>query len=366
MEYTRESIYDEIGRYNATVIIGLKSDTEEFTKYGSEMIGTFLYSNRERVEMTKSNGQSKTHGKIRFKYNDEDKVIKEHIIELRRFGISTESISNLFFLYPPESKDAFIEEGIKEIPNVITIPNQIDSTNNLIGLVLGLYNNKRKKGWRFLDEEIAEFIGLVLLKVENCVQELLEEYEIDEKPHLIDRIDFYNLRARFWLKKDKMSVEDKKRLNEISSKYTWEVFCQFRNEFRLVMPNDIDFMSKYPELGAFAYLQSMKFKPERLVERHTAIWWNATKFAHIMFRHALEFDNEEDKRDKTRFQYKIPEAIRIIKIVCEMVYDEYIANGCKDFYLKSFRAVEYNGNHYCLRIDSTGLLHQFFPYKKEI
>jgi hypothetical protein len=367
MEYTRESIYSEIGRYNSTVIVGLKTGAIENVKYGNVIIGRFLYSNKERSEMTRlirdSNGV-KTHGNIRFKYSDETGISKEQIIELRRFGISTESISNLNYINFSDSEDLYIQGGIKEVPT-LNIPIPEDSPKNFIHLMLGIYHNKRRNAWKFLDEEIAEFIGLELLVRDNIVPELLEEYEIDEKSNLNDRIDYYNLRATFWLMGEKMSLEKKERLNELSAKYTWEVFSEFKSEIGFTGSN-VDFLKEYQDLAITAYYYSMKFKPERLVESDPAVWWDVKSFVHIMCRHAHEFENEKFFKDKTRFQYEITEAIRVIKIVCKMVYDDFVKSGSKEINREGMLAIEYNGNYYCLRINSSGKLCQFYPYKKDI
>lgn len=368
-EYTQESIYDEIGRVNATAIISLKPGTEEYEKYGHEMVGTFLYSNRERGEMVKiikeSNGESKTHGKIRFKYNDEEGVDSDHIIELRRFGISTESIARLYFLNPPYAKDAYAEEGIKEIPHQITIPFEPGPPSEYVGMMTGLYSRKRKDGWSFLNEEIAEYVGLEMLYKDNSAEELIAEYDLRNKPEVMERVEYYHLRAKYWLNKKALTQEELKRCEVLSRKDWTSVFDCFKAEAGEIVDDPQKFFLDNVDLAVEAVWQSHKFSEGRLVQSEPPIWWDAKSYAHIMFRHGFEFDNEFDKRTKTRFQYERKEAVRVIEIVCDMVHDEFKAHEGEVFYREGLRAVEYNGNHYCLRIEKSGRLMQFYPYEKE-
>lgn len=372
MTYFLEDIYDQMGMYNTTVIITLNDQSEEYNLYGGELMGTLIYSNREKESLVKKirnikDGVGKTQGQLRLKLLNEENIPKENIRRLRQHGISSVSISNLSFLTPLNNNDAYQEEGIKEIPNQINIDFEIGPAIDLVNINIGLYNRKHEGGWSFIDEEIAEFIALEKLFVDNKSEQLIKEYNLGNNDLIKDKINFYYYQYKYWINKKSLVQNELEEFYSLHKKNLAEGVNCFNEEIIKIDDNPKQFLEDREELEIELYKQVQLFKPHRLVEKETVIWWGRDSFAHIMFNHALEFKNDKETSDKTRFQYRIKEVIRIIKIICEMIHQDFIECEQDVFYREGNRAIDYNGNHYCLRIDKgTGMLTQFFPYEKDI
>jgi hypothetical protein len=370
MEYFTENVYEIIGRYSCTAIIDFSSDSEEYGLYGSYVSGKFLYSNRERTEAFKRisdvQNPSKTHGKLRFKPNDKSVFSDEQLLKLRRDGISTESIMELGYIYPFNPVDPHSAEGIKEIPNVINIDIDKGTPQETIVLINSLNKRFYESGWDLINEEIAELISTEEHYSDNIGEELRKNFEVYNSPLLKERIKVNFLEQKSWIVNGDLSDEETLDLVKLKAKQfkrTYDCFC---DELSNIHGDPDQFLTENSELKKAISTQCYNFKPERLVIKDPAIWWDEKSFAHIIFRHAMEFNNTADDRGKTRFQYEINNTIRLIKNVCKTIHTEFKEYKGKIFYLQGKRAVEYNGNHYCLRIlKEDGLLTQFHPYEKE-
>jgi len=92
------------------------------------------------------------------------------------------------------------------------------------------------------------------------------------------------------------------------------------------------------------------------------IYWDVDSYLHIVMRHVKDYQVGNFKK-KTPFSYKVGDLKTLIEKVIQRVEDEirihFSNNPDSEFSRHGNWAVEFNGDHYNLKIDTKGRLVQF-------
>lgn len=105
---------------------------------------------------------------------------------------------------------------------------------------------------------------------------------------------------------------------------------------------------------------AMNFKPGILLHGKKQIYWDLESYLHITLRHVKEL---QITPSKTLFPYKASDLESLIEKVLRRIEDEiklYLNNqSSSDFVRHGGMAIEFNGDHFHLRIEPSGRLSQF-------
>ncbi len=103
------------GQFDTFVTLEFHYNTEEFRRFGSNLMGVFLYTLEERQELEevlKQEQVPRTDCKIKFSPSQLEKLSAENIEILDRYGIQVSSI-NLVSSFNRPRKNRFIEKEQK-------------------------------------------------------------------------------------------------------------------------------------------------------------------------------------------------------------------------------------------------------------
>jgi hypothetical protein len=108
--------------------------------------------------------------------------------------------------------------------------------------------------------------------------------------------------------------------------------------------------------------EAKSFTPSILMHGKKQIYWDIESYLHIVMRHVREYQLGDFKR-KTPFPYKAEDLETLIEKILKSVEDEikvhFSDHPSTEFYRCGNMGIEFNGDHYHLRIDTKGRLVQF-------
>ncbi|MBI3133820.1 MAG: hypothetical protein HYZ14_04010 [Bacteroidetes bacterium] len=367
MNFSSEEIYSLYGQYDSFVTLEFNFNSEEFEKFGSRLMGVFLYTLEERRELEKVINQKevpRTDVKIKFTPSDLERFTPENIEELDKYGIQASSLSAVSSLNLPR-KNRFIEKGTKEIPNQIII--QLPPIN----------------GWQELNR-------MRLGQLNSIYQ--------SEKPFTpYQEIEYWGLHSHFGIKMNKTDIKrfsngqdsfiKKVRLLELECKYheltiTEEQINEFVDltlakilyknavidkEIQMSGDNVKKVMATYKEKIDDLRKCCSSFEEDVIRYGDRPIYLTYERFVHIYARHVSETQiGERFSAGKTVFQYKFDDIRYLLKMVVDCVSDEiqehFRSSTDQPFRRMGKRAVYVDGHYYRLVIEPTGSILDFHPF----
>lgn len=365
MNYSCEELYSEYGQFNSLVTISFHNDSEAYSKFGSSLMGTFLYSYEERQELERrllDDDVERSITYIKFKSIDEG-LDNELAIDLDKKGIRSEDI-RVVSSYKFQRHNRFRVSGKKEIQNEIIV--EFDSSNMNVQR-LELYNMQTRinSGYKLIKEERFKYYGY--LSYFDPIQIGKDKYKLIHDSvtgELIDEVKFYFLEAEYFNKSEDYSLSDElARLLDEKSKERGRLI---HDELKKSDENIKKLDGKYNENLRSLIIVCSDFEEKVILPYKIPIWWDLERFIHIYVRHVEETKVGDRNETKTDFQYKLTDVRKIIRAVLEKIYPEF-EQEIKQFPDKIFkrlgkRSVEYDGNYYRVEIEPNGRLLTFHPY----
>lgn len=369
MNFSCEEIYSMYGQYDTFVTLEFHYNTEEYNRFGSKLMGVFIYTLEERKQLEEILNHEqipRTDAKIKFSPSSLEKLTAENVEILDRYGIQVSSIDIVYSFNRPR-KNRFVEKGTKEIPNQITIEApRLNGWHELNRLRFGFLNSIYKSGKTFTPFQEIEYWGLrthfaIDLESEDYLKMKEREAEFQQKVKLIE------LESKFHeLIINEEQIQEFAKLTADKILYKNGVIDAEIQRSGENINNVIEnYKVKIDGLKKCCY----SFEEDVIGFGDNPIFLTFERFVHIYARHVAETQiGERFSGDKTVFQYKLDDIKYLIKMVVNSVSDEiqehFRTTPEQPFRRIGKRAVYIDGHYYRLVIEPTGSIIDFHPYNR--
>lgn len=362
--FSIEELYYMYGRYDRYVSIEFHRDSMSAMKFGGVIDGTIFYLKKERDSLEailNSKEIPRTKGMVRFEANIPEELTVSLRRELKEIGFPSEDIYSVSPIGYSTEINAFRQSGIKRIDDTIEV--KVNSKNlNKNKIIYNLYNHRIKDGYPLIEEERAEYFGLLLyfnskLEIDDIIKlcPLMDNIQIKET------IRFYELEAK---RSDcKISETEKIEFRDILLRRSKKRMEMTKREIKCSTNKSIeDFKFEYTKIYRQLLDSIILFKDESLYYANmiTPIYWTYEKFLHIYLRHSIDYDIEGGFASKTKFQYierDIKEVLKMAISELSSQINDNMKHG-KEFTNDKFY---FNGNYYKIHISKDGLVNTFYP-----
>jgi hypothetical protein len=297
MNFSYEELYFMYGQYDAFVTLHFGWNTQSKQMFeGKTIMGTFLFTNQERMELEALRGTviPRTEKRMKFVPSELHSFSDEICVYLDRDGLLCSDIFEVDSLML-ERRNRYATKGNKEIPgikiNVDTSDFCADKTT------LWVLSQRLKRGEPLIDFEMIGYYGLMLFFFPEMIQanEAIYEDFPGRKTHC--SIKFRFLKAKFY-----------------NSTLTEEEDAEFQNLIGLIGKSRIETLmaeftkatenlaelKKYETKVRIMYRQLALFDEETLVAGKFPVWWDYERFVHIYMRHVREVQIGSRFEDKTK------------------------------------------------------------------
>ena len=365
MNFSYEEIYSMYGQYDTFVSLDFHQGSEAYNKFGQSLMGTFKYTLEQRKELEqllKLKHIPRSSKRILFSPSILHNLSEEQKVFLDKDGILNDDIACVSSVSRPR-KNAYIENGKKEIPNQIKIGINISEKESHM-MMFGLYKSKLKDGCVLSNVEKNDFYALKQYFEPNNITAEDLRYIIDNKTNqqkLPIREKYLKIKSCYV----GLTDEERKEIHDIWHIQLKEKEAILKNEIQRADSNwnNLPFEQQL-KLLCIAY----RFEDEVLLSWSKSIWWDLERFLHIVIRHTADLQNGNYK-EKTTFQYDFSDirnlVISVIASAQKEIEEEFKVNPNKNFKRQGKRAIYFNGNYYRVEIEPSGRLLTFHPYNDE-
>lgn len=364
MRFSIEELFLNFGQFDKVVTLCFNENSKAFKDFNETLTGVFVYTFKERENLQnqiKLETVPRNDGYTKFEelINDVNTAQKKDLLTK---GILASDISTVFHMQH-DKKNEYSSKLIRELPEPIKL--EVDFSDvDTDAFTLGCYNMLESNGVRLCHFE-EDLCNSIRLKRNNGkVPEGLEDKFIDKETGQI----YTGIKYQY-LKDNILNLTDSEReeLSTIIKDRTNARVSLLMEEFKRTTDNLKDTLAlnqsnvlKFVSMAGF-------FEPIRLLVIKQPLWLDFDRLIHIFNRHVNEIKVGERTANKTSFQYKIDDIIRLIKLVLESIHDEieqhYIDFPNKPFKRQGEMSVFYHGDYYVIGINEDGKLMDF--YKKE-
>lgn len=356
-----QDLYELVGRNQFMTTFNLKEGSPSQTQYGKNVLGVVYYSFKQPQELEESfsTGVEIDLAKIRIDSPD-IKLSQTQRHGLKYRGIEVVDIASISFL-PYKNEIKRFETGEKKVPNIIELKVDCSGIDPDI-----LYQN-------YVASKINNEVELILFEKEKFIGITLgiNNGHIDSRvlDHLGFNIDSVKENLNIWYhlykvkeRRGTLSNREETSFSEINSILTTDIFLKLLTEIKnsgvyAEKPTD-EFADTFKKIVD----QVTSFTPDILMHGKKQIYWDIDSYLHIVMRHVKDYQ-VGNFREKTPFSYKAEDLKTLIEKVIQRVEDEiqkhFSDNPNSEFTRHGNWAVEFNGDHYHLKIDTKGRLVQF-------
>lgn len=369
MNFSYEEIYSMYGQYDTFVALEFHYNTEECSRFGSRLMGVFLYTLEERRKLEEVLQQEqipRTDSKIKFNPSQLESLSTENIEILDRYGIQVSNINVVFSVNRPR-KNRFIEKGTKYITNQIIIQApKIDGWQELNRIRFGFLNFILKSGKPFTPYQEIEYWGLRShLSIDTDFEDYIKIQKRDK--NFLKEVRLVELESKYHeLSINEIEIEEFTKLTVEKMHYKNAIIEQEIQKSGENIQNVVkNYKEKIEELKKCCY----SFEEEIIGFGEKIIYLTFERFVHIYARHVSETQiGERFSGEKTVFQYKLEDIKYLIKMVIDRVSED-IQSHFKEAPNQQFRrfgkrAVYIDGHYYRLVIESNGNILDFHPLNR--
>lgn len=355
------------GQYDSFVQLHFCHDTESHKLFeGNYLMGTFRFTNPERIELEKLRGASaipRTERRITFIPSQLHSFSEEINTYLDRDGLLCSEICSVSQVNM-ERQNRYIAKGEKKIPGTLEI--KFDAGRFCAEKAhLWLLSQRIKKGWPLIDFEMKDYYGLQLFFNRKEVIDMKASYKNFETREFLPEIEFRYLKTKFFV--DELNEEEnatfQKLLSEIGKERSRLLMLELQRATETLKE-----LKNYADKVKLLYSCLAKFEDETLITGEFPVWWDYERFLHIYARHVKETQVGSRYEGKSVFQYGFQDVMRVIKIVLENLEEEIVEHFKSPtaiFVRRGGRAAYYDGHYYRIEIELTGRLLTFHPYNDD-
>lgn len=369
MNFSYEEIYSMYGQYDKFVALEFHYDTDEFKRFGSGLMGVFLFTLEERQkleEVLKWGQVPRTDCKIKFSPSELEKLSAENIELLDRYGIQVSSVDIISSSNRPR-KNRFIEKGIKDIPNQITIQApKFSGWQELNRVRFGVLNSILKRGKPFTPFQEIEYWGL---RSHFEINKDLEDFKHlqNKDSEFLKKVRLVELQSKY----QELTMNEEE-IQEIANLILEKMLYKkavIEQEIQKSGENIQKVIEGYKEKIDELKKCCSSFEESIIGFGDKPIYLTFERFVHIYARHVSETQiGERFSGDKTVFQYKLDTIKYLIKMVIDSVSDQiqehFKSTPEQPFRRIGKRAVYIDGHYYRVVIEPDGSILDFHPYNR--
>ena len=355
-----QDLYELVGRNQFMTTFNLREGSSSQKTYGKNVLGVVYYSFKQTQELAHafSNGAEIDSAEIRIESPD-IKLSQVHRHDLKYKGIKITDIESISF-FPYKNEIQRFETGEKKVPNIIEI--EVDCSGIDPDLLFQSYvASKINSGVELILYEKEKFIGITLG---------INNGHIDSR--ILDHLGFniesvkenFNIWYHLYKAKERrgtLSNKEEASFSEIKSILNMDKLLKLLNEIKksgVYSEQTAEFADVFKNIVS----QLTSFEPSILLHSKKQIYWDIDTYLHIVLRHVKDYQ-VGNFREKTPFSYKTEDLKTLLEKVIQRVEHEiqihFFENPSCEFNRHGDWAVEFNGDHYNLRIDTSGRLVQF-------
>lgn len=367
MNFSYEEIYFDFGQYDTFVILRFDRNSDEFKKFGSELMGVFHYTLHEREDCEKIRDtvpMPRNDRKIKFIPSELENLSEEDVIFLDQEGIRASSI-NLVSFFDRTRENRFSITEKKNIENQIQIKGpSFSGWEELNRVRFGFLNSLYKKGTRLTPKQKAEYWAFrthfnIDIQADDY-QEFLQttdqnfkdEVRLIELETKLQEMTMTEPEASEFVKLSVDKRLNKKKVIDLEIQKSHEKIKEIANHYG----------AELEELKKACY----KFDEEIITFGEIPVYLSFDRFVHIYARHTSETQIGDRFRGKTVFQYKYEDILHVLKMVVNQErqnIQEFFRQNPERPYLRMMqRAIYVDGTYYRLQIEPDGSIKDFHPY----
>ena len=367
MNFSSEEIYFDFGQYDTFVTLQFDRNSDEFKKFGSELMGVFNYILAEREDFEKLRGTKsipRTDLKIKFVPSELETISEEDMAFLNKEGIHASSIKLISF-FDRKRENRFTVTEKKNIENQIQIKApSFSGWEDLNRVRFGFLNSLYRKGTRLTPRQKAEYwafrkhlsIGLEeedykrFLKISD--QSFKDEVRLIELETKLQELTMTEPEVTEFVKLSVDKRLNKKRIIDLEIQKSHEKIKEIADYYE----------TQLDELKKACY----KFDEDIIAFGDMPIYLSFDRFVHIYARHTSETQIGDRFSGKTVFQYKYEDILYVLKMVVDHerqnIQEFFRQNTGKPFLRMASKAIYVDGTYYRLQIEQDGSITDFHPY----
>ena len=360
MNFSYEELYYMYGQYDTLITITFQYNSDAYKIFGNTLMGDILYREDERDELEallKEKPVPRTDRRIRILPSPVIKLTVEQYEQAERYGFLASDIYEIMSYNKPRQNN-FVANEKKEIQNTITL-NVNSNPRELNQLLFGFLNSRVKRNSPLSPEEKYKYLGLARHFGEDITADPYKQFNDNEKA-----IRYHELNAKL----TDLTID------EGDMKEFAQLMIERYNERENLIKVEIERSGGKIEAAAEKYGDEIKnlkkaahsFNEDIILFGEKMVFLDLERFLHIYARHAEETHVGDGFGDKTLFQYKYDDIIRIIKAVVESesdaIQEHFKTNLNRNFVRMGKRSTYYEGHYYRIEIEPSGRLLTFHPY----
>lgn len=363
------SIYREIGMNNFFISVFLKENSASDKIYPNIIYGTIFYTLKERKkynDISDDEINSLSKNKVRIiAAQDIPSIIKN---KLQFEGIPCSDIKLIYYI--PESPNTEKDiKGKKRIPLKIEVP--IEKTDELEEetLTIVLMEKFIRNGIPLIIDEKYKYLGIKRAATNDQIEDdLLENLNIDRiELNENDEILYYYYKTK--QKIVSLTGYEKDQLEFLKSKLLSEKLDLLHNELKRYNTNWEKILSYKDQLDLLNRLIG-QFTTLRIGFRSPPNHINLKSYIHIVLRHFKEAQVGEYFLKKSKIPYEIADlkllAQGVLDTVETDIKEHFQSTPEKKFTRHGDMAVYYNGDYYCIDVETNGRISSLYSYEMNV
>ena len=356
---TNKSLYEDLYAYKLSSSFIFKQGSKSAAQFGHYIQGWIHFNKYDVVALQRGEDiRSPSLVKIVTYDKNMDLESKRH---LRYTGIPISDIKEIIsYLHPtiPEYDDS----GNKILNNVFNVPFE-KGLHDWQVIFITMYLQRISRGENLFYFEKHNLIAMIMAVYDLAVpNRLLKHFKMTAE-EILGNEDLMLMYLSEKEKRTKLNTKEIKQLRNLNA-------IRDAKNFKLVMQEYFNSKSNPDDISldklAIAELgrQLLDFRPKvvGLVGRPTYV--NEETYIHICARH-IAGTRLSCYANKTLIPYKFSDLFLLMEKIQERISEELASHfkeyPDRDFYRKDRMAIEYNGDHYCIRINPDGRIVTFYP-----
>jgi hypothetical protein len=360
LQFHYQDLYEIVGQNKFMTTFELRKGSASHSEYGVSIVGVIFYD-REGLDSLESSFQ--TGVEIDKKRIRIDSPCRELSVEkrgdLKYRGINIDDIEAISFL-PHVREVEEHETGEKKVPNIVKV--KVDCSDFDTDILKQNYLvSKHNSGTKLIQYEKEQLIGITLALNNGSVDSrLLDEFgftDNDLETNLNIWMSLYGVKER----RNQLTEVDIKNYSEVKGILSLERFNKVAKE---LVSTGISASLKDSDTSILKNIFSAidNFLPSILMHGKKQVYWDVDSYIHIALRHLKNYQLGNFKL-RTPFPYKAEDLKPLIEKVLQRIDTEiegYLESSpTREFRRQGRMGVEFNGDHYHLRINKDGRLIQF-------
>lgn len=363
--YTKEELYNLVGKYDYTTNITLRSNSESAMLYGKYLTVIFIYTQKEREEYEKKSQDSENKGvygvvklkKLLFDFND-------YTTDLKIIEINSKDIIDISYFPYTESCNMFNCKDKRKI-NTIKVETNILHNGNDIIWIYAFLNKMKENDIALCPEDEIEYLAykMILYPTELTEKERGRIYTCD---NMMDKdVAYKYLNYKFHA--NKISNKEIKLLaNLIVNRYMARL--DILNKHLKELGTNVQKLKKEnPQIANLLINRVQQFHEIRYnsIGKYP-LFLDLKGFLHIYLRHVEEVQIGNSFSQKDNFQFKETDLKNVMNHIFHAINDDYqnYKNGKpnKEYRKTGAQSYYYNGDYYGIYINNDGSIASFFKY----